>query len=121
MPSSTVIARWAKSARIVLRALRCSCKTLLVERLQQVVDCFSVERLKSIFVICSGENYLGPGIRPDGIDDTEAVVIGHLNIKEHQGNTQLMESADRICGCGTLPNHTEVRIAPKKNAKLLAS
>jgi hypothetical protein len=57
---------------------------LVAVRLQQIVQRVGLERLNRMLVVSRHEDRERHRRRADGIDDTQAVELGHLDVEEHQ-------------------------------------
>ncbi len=98
---------------------KCLSKALLVERLQQVVDCIDFERAQGVLVIGSDENDRGQTCF-GGFDQLKAVQLRHLDIQKSEIGREFPYGFARVHAVGTLANDPDVRLRRQQLAQPLA-
>ena len=96
--------------------------SLLVERLQQIIDGIDLERFHGILVKSRGENDLGQGnfLVEKLLDDAETVESGHLDVEKDQIRTVLFDEADGLETVLPLRHDVDVAVALKQVGKFIA-
>ena len=82
------------------RAAEGSREAVLVERLQDVVECMRLERLHRELVVCGHEDHDGRCIGAERFEDAEAVALGDVDVQEEQLRLRVM---DHLHGRITVP------------------
>jgi len=83
-------------------------EALLVEGLQEVVDCMDFERLKRVLVVGGHEHDHRREVRAQGFDDLETVTFGNLNVEEDEVGRQLPYGLDRLVAVAAFPHDLDV-------------
>ncbi len=95
-------------------------KTRVIERLEQVIERFHLERLDCIFVVSRHENHRGRCIAAEALQNVEAIASRHLHVEEEKARFALPHSLDRLRARAALAHNRDLGIARKQRRNVRA-